>query len=437
MQTRTELLKIRRNNLGRALPVGLSGRINNLFFMTKKPKKDNQKNDEGRYKKIFKHAGDAVFVADSEENIVTDCNQKALELTGFSKKELIGTNVADLHPKGIQKETLDKFKKQARGEAGIIETKIITKKGKEIPVSISSARIENNEKTELVGIFRDVSEKKATEKKFQLIFDSVGDALFILDLNGNFLEVNKAACQRLGYTKDELLSMGAKDIDAPEHAAQLKDKIQELQEKGEAIMETAHLTKKGKRIPIELSNKIIEYNDKVAILSVARDVSSGRELKWAKKRTKAMFNLIPNAIFTVNKDRKVTAWNQAAEKITGFKAEEIIGNDCTKFAHEPCNKHCSLLDEKTEKPIFGKECSIKTKTGEILTINKNVDTLEDDEGKTIGGVESFEDISKRKKMEDNLEEKLDELERMNKLMVDREKKMIELKEKIKRLENKK
>ncbi|MFO7807151.1 MAG: PAS domain S-box protein [Candidatus Moraniibacteriota bacterium] len=130
------------------------------------------------------------------------------------------------------------------------------------------------------------TKKDAVEKSnlYKTIFNNAGDAMFIHGMNGSFLEFNEAACGKLDYFREELLKIGPKDIDAPEYAAQVKGKIKQLQKEGETNMETAHVTKRGKRVPVELSSKVVNYKREKAILSIARDVSARNKLKWAKKR---------------------------------------------------------------------------------------------------------------------------------------------------------
>lgn len=113
--------------------------------------------------------------------------------------------------------------------------------------------------------------------KFELIFNALGDAVFIHDLEGHFLEVNQTAADQLGYSKKELCRMSPQDIDDPEFAAQVEDRLKILQEKGEVTFETAHQTKQGKRIPIELNSKLIEYEGQPAVLSIARDITERKE----------------------------------------------------------------------------------------------------------------------------------------------------------------
>ncbi|MBW1743992.1 MAG: PAS domain S-box protein [Deltaproteobacteria bacterium] len=107
-------------------------------------------------------------------------------------------------------------------------------------------------------------------------------------------------------------------------------------------------------------------------------------------------------LFTVGLDRKITYWNKEAEEITGLKAEEAMGKDCLEaFDCEECKKGCGLLNDEVEKPIYEKECTIHV-DGRDITISKNADILRDAQGNMVGGLESFIDITERKRAEEGL-----------------------------------
>jgi len=118
-----------------------------------------------------------------------------------------------------------------------------------------------------------------SEARYRTLFNSASDAIFIHSLDGRFLQVNDVACERLDYDREELLRMGPADIDAPEYAHLLPDRVAKIRAQGHLYFETAHVRRDGSRIPVELSSRIIDYDGGRAILSVARDVSQRRELE--------------------------------------------------------------------------------------------------------------------------------------------------------------
>ena len=119
--------------------------------------------------------------------------------------------------------------------------------------------------------------RRESKERYESLIDSMNDAIFIHDLKGNFLEVNQEAINRLGYTQDELLKMGPQDIDAPGYAGKVPDLVEKIKDKKTYIFKSVHLTKEGRKIPVEISSTLTFFDGKSAILSVARDISDRRE----------------------------------------------------------------------------------------------------------------------------------------------------------------
>lgn len=132
--------------------------------------------------------------------------------------------------------------------------------------------------------------------------------------------------------------------------------------------------------------------------SLLTDLQKSRSHQnWNRQETNLIKRVVPSAIFTVDCDKVITSWNLVAERITGYAANEMIGNHCFLFAQAPCNETCGLFGGGNEiKPIMGKECTIRHKNGAILHIMKNADLLRDDQGRIVGGIECFEDVTRHR-----------------------------------------
>jgi len=113
-----------------------------------------------------------------------------------------------------------------------------------------------------------------SEERFKKLFDSTGDDIFVTDINENIVEVNNAACETLGYSKDELLGMKITEI----KSEKVKDKVAEnrkiIYEKGSHSFESEHVTKSGEIIQVEFTSRVVSYGADKLILSVVRNISS-------------------------------------------------------------------------------------------------------------------------------------------------------------------
>src|SRR5512140_400866 len=76
---------------------------------------------------------------------------------------------------------------------------------------------------------------------YQYVFENVNDAIFIHGLTGRFLEVNQVACDRLGYSREELLQMQVQQLDSTEMAAHFEEGMQGLLQKGSVVAESCHI----------------------------------------------------------------------------------------------------------------------------------------------------------------------------------------------------
>jgi len=118
--------------------------------------------------------------------------------------------------------------------------------------------------------------------------------------------------------------------------------------------------------------------------------------------SKLLLDSVACAVFTVDAQRRVTSWNHEAGLITGYSAEEILGEPCSVFAKAPCTEGCRLLDGGTCEALRGRECTVRCKDGSELSILKNAVALHDDEGRVIGTVESFVDITDERNAREKL-----------------------------------
>jgi PAS domain S-box-containing protein len=120
--------------------------------------------------------------------------------------------------------------------------------------------------------------------EFRTLFDSANDCIFIIDLDGCFLEVNQVACDRLGYARNELLRLTLHNIDSPAFASQRKARLERIVQAGESLFETVLLAKGGAELPVEMNCCVFDYRGTSSILCVARDIGERKRLEAVARK---------------------------------------------------------------------------------------------------------------------------------------------------------
>jgi len=122
-------------------------------------------------------------------------------------------------------------------------------------------------------------EKAETEIRFRALFNNSGDELFLADLNGNILDVNKEAIKTLGYSRQELQKMNFEDLKTSKYLNSVKENIDKIIKQGTLVYESENLTKDGKTIFLEFSSRIIRYKGKQVIFSIGRNITERKEFE--------------------------------------------------------------------------------------------------------------------------------------------------------------
>ena len=151
-------------------------------------------------------------------------NPAAEKIFGYSSKEVVGKHPYDtIVPKEAQPVTEKIWRRLLEGDvtANSINDNL-TKDGKIITCSWTNTPIKREGKT-VIGVLsmaQDITERKKAERtiiesenNYRSLINGMNDAVWVVDFNGNFVDVNDAAVKALKYSKDELLSFGIKDVD--------------------------------------------------------------------------------------------------------------------------------------------------------------------------------------------------------------------------------
>ncbi len=229
-----------------------------------KQTRDALAESEARLRTLIESIGAGVLVVDPASHLITDVNPAAAAMIGATREEIVGKvchrficpaeegncPVTDLG------ENIDHA-----------ERVLLQADGNRRPIIKTVVSVNLGGRPYLLETFLDISERqkaevalRESEKRYRTLFDSASDAIFIQDLSGHFLEVNRAACDRLGFSRDEFLKMDPRDIEAPPFQGLLMDWIDEVKNGGflemmrggRSIFDTVHVRKDGSYMPVEI-----------------------------------------------------------------------------------------------------------------------------------------------------------------------------------------
>jgi len=258
-------------------------------------------------------------------------------------------------------------------------------------------------------LLKRIEEKQKTDDqiaKLSIAVEQSANIIMITSIDGTIEYVNQRFSIITGYSKEEVMGKDLNFLKSGFYTDEFYDDLWKTILSGnEWKGEMYNLKKNGEQFWTSTSIAPIKNpNGKiVSFISIDEDITAKKRsdtaLKEAKDFAEMIYKVTPSAIFTVDSKQTITSWNLQAEKITGFTAEEIVGKSCHTFAEKPCEDVCGLFDNSMIKPIHGRECTIIDKKGDRLFISKNVDILKDLNGNVIGGIESFENVTERKKGE--------------------------------------
>ncbi|MBF0457739.1 MAG: PAS domain S-box protein [Nitrospirae bacterium] len=236
---------------------------------------------------------DATFegVSVSENGRIIAANKRLAEMYGYDYEEVIGMPVVDtITPQ--YREIL--MKHISEGYDKPYELECLKKDGTIMTVEACGKTLEYNGHRIRLAAVRDITQRKQTEvalrqseEKFRNLFDASLDALFIVDVNGNFIDFNKTAHERLGYTKEEMMSIRLSELDTPEFAAMLSQRIAYMQKHGEGVFESAHVKKDGSVMFVEINAMMIDFDGKKAMFSIIRDITQRKGMELQLKKLNA------------------------------------------------------------------------------------------------------------------------------------------------------
>ena len=247
---------------------------------------------EARFRTFVDHATDAFFLLDDDWTVL-DVNRQACDGLGYSRQELIGKHKSDFDV-GLDDASIQRLKQRmVAGEAITFETRHRRKDGTSFPVEVRVGQFEQGGRRFLC-LVRDITERKRaedelreSEERFRSFVDHATDGFFLFDEHQAILDVNRQACESLGYAREEMIGMRPRDFDAGLDEASIA-RIGERVTAGETVtFETLHRRKDGSVFPVEVRARQFQQGAHRFRLSLARDITERKRTEEVLRESEA------------------------------------------------------------------------------------------------------------------------------------------------------
>ena len=300
-------------------------------------------------------------------------------------------------------------------------------------------------------IIKDINNNNSTtnsssdsEKILQALMNLITDPVVIVDKKGRFLECSDKLEKVTGYKKEELLDksfLKVPFITAKSKALLIKNLARRFLGEQIETYEIEGVFKDGKKTPFEVYGMKVEYKGKPADVVLFHDVSiqkkTEEELETSKEKYRALITNIPDVTWTTDSKGNTTFISPNVKDIYGYRPEEILSaGDTLWFGRihpddiENVKDAFKAFFEKGN--VLNVEYRVKRKDGKWIWLHdRATDVYEKDGVMYADGV--FTDVTNRKIAEEELKNKVNELEKFQEITVGRELEMIELKKEINEL----
>ena len=385
----------------------------------RKKAEDALKESEALFKNYLENAPDGVYLSDLKGNFLYG-NRKSEEIIGYKREDLIGKNFLELNL--LSGDSLNKaaylIQASMEGKAtGPDEIELIDKGGRHLPVEINTSLVQHNDQKIVVGFVRDISDRKRVEEalrrseaNYKQLFDNAPTGIYQLDYRtGKLSKANDVVCEYLGCSQEEINSFSPLDMLSPESKKIFLERIVKINS-GEKVSENPEfeiIDRKGRRRWLQLNSKT--FSDSAGLIIgadvVAHDITDRKfaeeELRESETKLQAIFDTVGTGIFIVDADTQtIIEANQTAIEMTGLQKERIIGQMCHSLVGPAETGKCPVKD--LGQRVDNSERKLLCAGGDSKDILKTVYPI------ILKGrecyLESFIDISDRRKAEDALKE---------------------------------
>jgi PAS domain S-box-containing protein len=389
------------------------------------------KHSQERYSSLFSLSPYAIVVTVMNSGLILEVNQALSRISGFSQKELRGKSINRLVTWKNQTDKVNYFNKlKQEGSVNNYQTEFNLHDGTSHRCILSATIATINRQECIVNIIQDIHEQLELEKivteqeeRYKNLIDTADDIIFELNTDGEMTFVSKQVLN-YGYTQKEFLSMPFKDYIHPEDLEYVQSILLESLQSKEGLKGQPYRVKKkdGKYVWNQTNGaaRLDTKGNVIGVVGIARDVTKEiqrqKELDEAdKEKSRLYFNLESqkfaldqHAIVSIaDRQGKITYANQKFCDISGYRMEELLGQDhrIINSGYHDKKFFLNLWQTIASGKVWQGEVLNKAKDGSLYWVKTSIVPRKDEKGRILEYISMRTDITVRKNAEIELSER--------------------------------
>jgi len=382
---------------------------------------------------IVKNANDILILLDEKMNIV-EANERALNVLGYTKEELLKLNASEFRPEGKDEELAGYLKRLKENGEVFFESSIKTKNGAEIPIENNAHTIEIGGRQYYQTIFRDITERKkaekelkASEKQYRSLFENMQEGFAYCEM---IFEDNIPVDFKYIKVNDAFYALtGLKDVEGK----MVTEVIPGIRISDDKLFEIyGKVAKTGATDRFEIFVDALNdwydisvYCPKIGFFVAVFDVITQRKeiekkLKESELKFRSLFENSILGIYRTTPEGKIVDCNPALLKLLGYEDfEELSKRNLENYGYEPGYSRNDFKDQINLKgEVIGLESSWIKKDGTAIVVRENSKAIKDESGEIILYEGTVEDITEKKKIEMELKQSEQKYRRLHESMMD-------------------
>jgi PAS domain S-box-containing protein len=341
-------------------------------------------------------------------------NDRVPKITGYTGGELADMDAIELFPEDDRETIADAIGTTLADGEATVEAGLLTADGERRPYEFTGAQLsdEDGTVTGLVGIGRDLTDRRQRERRFQALVEESNDIISIVDADGVFQYQSPSIERILGYEPEETIGDTAWEYVHPDDRADLIEAFERGIENPDAnpIMEyrARHADGSWRWVEAHGNNQLDNPAVEGYIIN-SRDITDRKEYERALERYGTFFEATGDPMYALDADGKLTFVNEAFVELTGYDRDRLIGSQPSVFTTQAAIDHAesvirSLLSSNADRETF--EFDVHTADGDEVPCECHLALLPFDE-EFQGTVAVLRDITERNRRQQKLERQND------------------------------